>query len=1070
MSILIRMAFNKSGKPRRLVRLILFNGRAAKPVFRRLVQHKSGRPRRVFRKWLETPRSPQATVCAYRLEKNGDLRPGDDAVVLVLYAAGGTLSDIQRSQVEVYAKARFKVILIINSAVFPRYGDFSIDAASVIIVRENSGYDFAAWCHAIHLIGGLSQLRSVAFANDSVLPLSADAVHRTREAALAASGDVIFLTANKEVRPHAQSYFWLLKESALRKDALSLLANIRVHDSKEKLILSEEVNLSDRFSASGHAVSVLYSVAAADDAGVNPTIHYWQDLIACGFPFLKIQLFTVGFLTLEDPRLSRYLNPKQRAAIARHLAGRIGNQSIAVSDRNKAALRVFDIPARFTKNGVLQSWNLPNAACPTILLPFEGIGGAEISRYRVLAVIHCFYLDLAEQFLTRISDPRMAEVGADFIYVLTTDTEAKAENLRKIADQLGLKAQVMVCENRGRDVAPFVSACVRYMKGVDFVLHLHTKKSLHDTGLAPWGEFLFENLMGTPEIVHSILKIMEAGKVGIIYSGHLKPIARLRNWGFDFARARALLERMGITISADNILEFPTGTMFWARPEVLTPLLDLKLRPQDFEEETGQTDGTLAHAIERCILYIAEHVGYQHLRVASSKSVSNLAGETMNLGVAELTGFLKRGSLRLLSSMGPEPRIYRGDNEVYPVRIAQSPAVRLRFNILIPTVQPEKLYGGVSTALRVVRQIYQHMEDCDLRFFITSDKLDRHGLDELSTRLGSSVVLADPDEDACGITAVALAHRRFIPVSIRAGDVFFATAWWTADLGFRLKDEQSAVHGRSAPLLYLIQDYEAGFYPWSVKYAMADATYKRPKDTIALINAEELASYFAKRTTFDRAFCLPYQIDDKIKSGLQSCLKEKVILVYGRPNVARNAFGVIVEGLRRWQGRNPDENCRWRIVFAGEEFDDGLIAELENAECQGKLGLDSYTSILNRCAIGISLMISPHPSYPPLEMASAGATTITNSYEGKDMSARAPNIISIDVISPDAIADALDDARRKVRLDTLIDPVKIRPKPSPYPLFDAAKVAALLEEFSSTCEFQPAGSKQRLFIATAQAR
>jgi hypothetical protein len=58
-------------------------------------------------------------------------------------------------------------------------------------------------------------------------------------------------------------------------------------------------------------------------------------------------------------------------------------------------------------------------------------------------------------------------------------------------------------------------------------------------------------------------------------------------------------------------------------------------------------------------------------------------------------------------------------------------------------------------------------------------------------------------------------------------------------------------------------------------------------------------------------------------------------------------------------------------------------------------------------------MSSPHPSYPPLEMSHFGMWTVTNNYTHKDMAKSHQNIIAIDNISPDAVADALAEACRR---------------------------------------------------------
>ncbi len=200
----------------------------------------------------------------------------------------------------------------------------------------------------------------------------------------------------------------------------------------------------------------------------------------------------------------------------------------------------------------------------------------------------------------------------------------------------------------------------------------------------------------------------------------------------------------------------------------------------------------------------------------------------------------------------------------------------------------------------------------------------------------------------------------------------------------------------------------------------------------------------ATRTRFVKSFCVPYETNVYIASGLKPTVKEKIILAYGRPSTARNAFSIVVEGLRLWQGRNPAENCTYRIVFVGEGFEANLISELENAECLGKLSLEDYTNILNRSAVGLSLMISPHPSYPPLEMAAAGCVTITNSYEGKDLSLRAPTLHNIDRVTPGSIADALDRVIMEVELTAATHPVAIKPLPMSFSAFDPALVASCL--------------------------
>jgi hypothetical protein len=60
--------------------------------------------------------------------------------------------------------------------------------------------------------------------------------------------------------------------------------------------------------------------------------------------------------------------------------------------------------------------------------------------------------------------------------------------------------------------------------------------------------------------------------------------------------------------------------------------------------------------------------------------------------------------------------------------------------------------------------------------------------------------------------------------------------------------------------------------------------------------------------------------------------------------------------------------------------------------------------------VGLSLMYTPHPSYPPLDLAASGAVVVTNRFGRKrDLDRYSPNILCADPDVPSLLA-ALRDA------------------------------------------------------------
>ncbi|MBC7459083.1 MAG: glycosyltransferase, partial [Bdellovibrionaceae bacterium] len=73
-----------------------------------------------------------------------------------------------------------------------------------------------------------------------------------------------------------------------------------------------------------------------------------------------------------------------------------------------------------------------------------------------------------------------------------------------------------------------------------------------------------------------------------------------------------LLRRAGKKASVLPTIDpffFPAGDMFWFRSKAIAQLVNFNFTPQDFDNEKGQVNGTLAHAIERMFPYFCQQQG-----------------------------------------------------------------------------------------------------------------------------------------------------------------------------------------------------------------------------------------------------------------------------------------------------------------------------------------------------------------------------------------------------------------------------------------------------------------------------
>ncbi|MHB8270349.1 rhamnan synthesis F family protein [Bradyrhizobium sp.] len=237
-----------------------------------------------------------------------------------------------------------------------------------------------------------------------------------------------------------------------------------------------------------------------------------------------------------------------------------------------------------------------------------------IRQAKVAVHGHFHYPELLPDFIHRLNQNKNT-----FDLFLTTTSQAKADQLAKYKSQ---NVQIKVVDNRGRDLAPFLRGLSEGLYSeYDVVGHFHSKRSPNLDGElgTHWRNFLWEHLVGGKfAMADTILRIFaENPRVGLVFAED----PNLNGWDENLKIAEDLAARMELLQPLPMHFDFPIGTMFWARPAALKPLIRLNLCDTDFPMEPLPIDGTLLHALERIIPFAAADAGFEYATtyVRSSK-------------------------------------------------------------------------------------------------------------------------------------------------------------------------------------------------------------------------------------------------------------------------------------------------------------------------------------------------------------------------------------------------------------------------------------------------------------------
>lgn len=260
--------------------------------------------------------------------------------------------------------------------------------------------------------------------------------------------------------------------------------------------------------------------------------------------------------------------------------------------------------------------------------------------------------------------------------------------------------------------------------------------------------------------------------------------------------------------------------------------------------------------------------------------------------------------------------------------------------------------GGVMTAFRIADQL-KTTRRLHQRFLVCG----RADLPAISAR----VLAAFPG--LRGSEFIALDSAQKI-AAIPPAEIGVATLWTTAYVLARVTN--------CARKMYLIQDFEPLFYPAGSTSAQAELTYRFGFE--AICNTEPLRALYRERYNGEAVAFTP-QVDRQVfhPGPAERRWPRARVFFYARPDNPRNAFELSAIALKRLKHRLGSSV---EILCAGAEFDprryglDGVVEPL------GWLPYDQTGELYRTCHVGLSSMLTPHPSYLPFELMACGALVV----------------------------------------------------------------------------------------------
>lgn len=324
------------------------------------------------------------------------------------------------------------------------------------------------------------------------------------------------------------------------------------------------------------------------------------------------------------------------------------------------------------------------------------------------------------------------------------------------------------------------------------------------------------------------------------------------------------------------------------------------------------------------------------------------------------------------------------DQQPIPHFVSEAAGKRRRL-ILVTDALRKSLLGGVGTAL-ILASMYARREDMDLLIVTRQLPPDPDGYFNFMKMMREEPpakveFYSDYDRDRLG--------NKDFRLEVTAEDEFFTTSWWST----------RAVKNMLLPnrIFYILQEVESYFYCYGDEHLACSQLFAEPDPRLMyIVNSHYLWDYLKKENANIAAngvFFEPAFPKFLYRRGANTRQRKKFFF-YCRETHPRNLYhtGLKLLDLAVANGILPTD--RWDIYFAGAES--SRMVELSDGtrpRYLGQLGWEEYAEFMSTVDLALSLMYTPHPSYPPLDTIASGGVCVTNAFANKSSCEWSKNLI-----------------------------------------------------------------------------